>query len=146
MYVNPIANPEIDVFAPPPLLGGRPKLEFEDYKNSDMYQAEKMEEMFRADWDSSSPIELEDTTRETHSFFKIQKYIDAYRLEAIFDELVFLRYSSRHQGTSWNTSQYLPNPTNRNLTSFKYTLFKRTNYLSHYRAMMVDLGLQAYMF
>lgn len=105
-----------------------------------------MEEMFRADWDDSSPIELEDTSRETQSFFKVQKYIDAYRLEAIFDELVFLRYLYRHRGIPWDTSQYLTNPISRKLTSLKYTLFKRTNYLSHYRAMMVDLGLQAYMF
>lgn len=45
-YVAPVANPEIDFLNPPPLLSQRPRLEFEDYKNSDVFQAEKMAEMY----------------------------------------------------------------------------------------------------
>lgn len=145
-YNSPVANPEIDLMDPPPMVANRPKLEFEDHLSTIEYQGEKMHEMFMKDWNDSSPIELEDTTRETESFGNYQKYIDSYRLESILDEIVFIKYRTRSLGLKFNRFDYFISSRKFWQKSFKSVLFNRTNYLANYRALMEELGLGAYSF
>jgi hypothetical protein len=144
LNVAPIAHPEIDLFNAPTSLNQKLQNNFNDGIQVALFDAEKEEEISLRDFDDSNKMELEENTREPETFSKQQKYIDAYRIEAIFDEFILIINDSNNGGFKLFIFDY---------ESFKFenlayrtTLFTKTNYLKYYRGLMIDLGLEDYMY
>lgn len=79
------------------------------------------------------------------SFYKQQKYIDSYRLEGVFEEILIKINVDSSVGVFVNLGEIL---TTKDMVpkSLKNILFKKTKYLNHYRGFMRDLNLIHLMF
>lgn len=115
-----------------------------DNSNESLFEAEKMNESYLADWGDSSKMELEDNSREPETFSRQQKYLDAYFFESVLDELITLVNINRDLGIRTYIFDYIVKQ--KKLFSFRATLYKKTNYLSIYRGLMLDIGLADYMY
>lgn len=143
--VSPNAHPEVDLFGSPNFLGSRAGNRFDDFFEKSLYDSKKMEEIYLRDWGDSNKMELEDNTREVETIFKQQKYLEAFRVEAIFDELLLQNNLNSNLGFSFSHKHFEPQQLQDPL-SYRYVLFTKTNYLKHYRGLMLDIGLERYMF
>lgn len=91
-------------------------------------------------------MELEENTREPETFFKQQAYINSFYLEGVLDEIIFqINYNSQNNIKN-DLFVYINKNKNFGPISLKNILFSRTNYLLHYRGLMVDLSLERFMF
>lgn len=142
--VAPNAHPEVDFFNFPTSWSQKPTSNFMDNSNESLFEAEKMNESYLADWGDSSKMELEDNSREPETFSRQQKYLDAYFFESVLDELITLVNINRDLGIRTYIFDYIVKQ--KKLFSFRATLYKKTNYLSIYRGLMLDIGLADYMY
>jgi hypothetical protein len=144
--VTPNSHPELDIFTSPNYLINRNNSKFDDFFDKSIYESKKLEEIALRDWFDSNKMELEENTREPESFMKQQNYIDSFIIESLLDELLVQINIKKQQGLEFFITDYIKNNFILQPLSLKWVLFKKTDYLCHYRGIMVDLGLEKYMF
>ena len=143
--IAPEAHPEVDFFNLPMNWNLNPQAQSLDHINNNQYEAEKMEEGYQLDWGDSSKMELEDNTREPETYARQQKYIDAFFLEGVLDELMLILNIEKNKGQKVYIFDYIEKNEKIPIT-FRLVLYKKTNYLKLYRGLMVDLGLNTLMY
>lgn len=143
--VAPITHPELDMFSQQNNSSIRNRTNFSDTKETPLFDSEENSSIFGKDWTDFSKVELEENTRELESFYKQQKYIDSYRLEGVFEEILIKINVDSSVGVFVNLGEIL---TTKDMVpkSLKNILFKKTKYLNHYRGFMRDLNLIHLMF
>lgn len=143
--VAPEAHPEVDIFNAPTLVGQKGHSRFLDIEASSFFDASRMAEAGFLDRGDSSKMELEENTREPETFSRQEKYINAFILESVFDEILLILNINRDFGLQTYLGDYTVGDPPRG-KSFREILYTKTNYLKIYRGVMVDLGLREYMY
>lgn len=141
--LKPKTNINYDIFSSPNFISNKNNNLFEDFKNKSYLESTINEDVSGYSRTDSNKIELEDNTRETETFFRQSKYIDSFRFESIFDEIIVNLNINKNNNYYKNIIQII---SINNTICFKTILYTKTNYLKNYRGIMLDLGLGSYMF
>ena len=141
--VKPITGNGVDMFGSQTNAISRLRSNFDDNQQNYIFESSELLSSENIEWGDYTQLELEENTRELESFFRQSKYVDAFRLESLFDEILVSKNLEKENGELSNGNESFTKKRN---YGFKYFLFLKTRYLKHYRGIMLDLNWENYMF